>query len=151
MADTVSVDYLYPFNLLDSDWNNRAGTKRVVVRLTGTSDATGETDVVKVDLSDLKTHDGNAPSRTVVEWMEWRVHGMAVKLEWDRAPQSTIININDIGFNNATTETDFRDWTKFGGLADPGDDDRTGDILLTSSYGYSGDTYDIIMCLRLKD
>ena len=151
MADTVNVQYLYPPDLLSTNWDDSSGNRRVVVRFIGTSDGTGETDIVKVDLSDLKTHSGNVPSRTVVEWIEWNVYGMAVKLEWDRSPNELIIDLNDIGFNNATSDVGSRSWEKYGGFVDPGSDDRTGDILLTSLYGYSGDSYDITMCLRLKD
>jgi hypothetical protein len=42
------------------------------------------------------------------------------------------------------------DWKDVGGLVDPGGDDRTGDILLTSVMA-SGNSYEIVLYLRLKD
>lgn len=151
MADTVAVNYLYPIDMLDGDWDEKVGNRRVIVRLLNDSDGTGETDVTKVDLTQLKTVCGNVPTRTAVEWMEWNVYGMKVTLEWDRAPNARIITLNDVGFNNATLDMDRMEWKGFGGLVDPGGDDRTGNIVLTTEYAVSGDNYDITMCLRLKD
>jgi len=151
MADTTAIQWIYPPHMEDGDWAEKTGNSRVVVRFTGTSDGTGETNAVKVDLSDLKTHSGTVPKRTAVEWVEWKVFGMAVNLSWDRAPRATIVNINDIGYNNGTIDEERMDWSAYGGYLDPGEDDGTGDIILTSSYAYSGDSYDITMCLRLKD
>jgi len=151
MADTVAVQWIYPPNMQDGQWDEKSGNRRVVARLTGTSDGTGETDIAKIILSDLKTPAGNIPQRTVVEWIDWSVFGMSVKLEWDRTPNALIIDMNDIGFNNATEDSGFRSWEQYGGLLDPGLDDGTGNIILTSENGFSGDSYDITICLRLKD
>lgn len=151
MADTVSVDYIYPPFMEDGEWDLKSGNRRVIVRFTGLSDATGETDVVKVDLSDLKTPSGNVPQRTVVESIKYQIQGMAVILEWDRNPHKEIVRLNDFGFNNAEASIGEINWRSKGGLTDPGLDDATGDILLTSTNTYAGDTYDITLCLRLKD
>ena len=147
MADTVSVTYLYPPNMLDGNWDEKQGNRRVVVKLAGVSDGTGETDVKKIDLSDLKTHAGNVPGRTVAEKIEWQVTGMTCVLEWDRTPQAIIYVINADGVQSSGS----KDWTSFGGILDPGDDDGTGDILLTTSAVTAGDSYTIILTLRLKD
>jgi len=61
MADTVSVDYIYPPNYLAGGWDERSGNRKVVVKLSSLSDGTGETDVIKVDLDELKTHSGVVP------------------------------------------------------------------------------------------
>jgi hypothetical protein len=147
MADTVKVEYLYPPNLLDGDWDEKQGNKRVIVRLSGVTDGTGETDVKKVDLDDLKTLGGNVPSRTAIEWIEYDVFGITCLLEWDRAPNAEITRLNA----SATNTSGRFDWTQFGGKVDPGGDDRTGDILLTTTNADSGDSYEIVMCIRLKD
>ena len=143
MADTTSVEYLYPPGMLDGDWDGHSGNKRVRVMLTGTSDGTGETSVKKVDMSDLKTQSGTVPGRTVVEKIQYAVLGMTVKLEWDRAPVAEIITINGSG----TIDSGEICLEK----TDPGGDDRTGDILLTSTNVTNGDTYTIVLDLRLKD
>jgi len=143
MADTVRVDYLYPPNMLDGDWDEKQGNRRVVVKLSGESDGTGESDVVKIDLSDLKTLNGNVPTRTAIEKIEYSVWGMICKLEWDRAPHKVIYIMND--------SEGVISWERIGGFVDPGGDDRTGDILLTTTSGAAGDTYEITLTIRLKD
>ena len=147
MADTVSVTYLYPPNLLDGSWDERSGNHRVVVQLAGLSDGSGETDVIKIAMSDLKTPAGNVPAKTAVEWIQGQILGMTVTLEWDRAPHAEIIRLNA----HAQESHPDIDWTSFKGKVDPGGDDRTGDILLTSTNTDSGDSYDLTIGLRLKD
>jgi len=146
MADTVTVEYLYPPNLLDEIIDNRAGNRRVIVRLSGTSDGTGETDVKKIDLTDLKTHNGQNPAKTAIEWIKYDINGLTCLLEWERTPHAEIVKLNASGTNTAG-ELDF---TQFGGKVDPGEDDLTGDILLTTTNADNGDSYEIIMCVRLK-
>ena len=147
MAYTVSVKWLYPPDMQDGGWDDKSGNRRVVVRLTGSSDGTGETDVRKVDLDLLKTPNGKVPQRTVVEEIMWHVFGMTVVLEWDRTPHAEIIRINE----NGVEINGHMCWKDTGGNLDPGLDDATGDILLTSTNATSGDNYDITLTLRLKD
>ena len=147
MADTVKVEYLYPPNLLDGDWDENQGNLKVIVRLSCISDGTGETDAIKIRLSDLKTHSGKVPARTVVEWIEYQITGLACVLEWDRSPNAEIIRLNGIGQGIEGK----RDYTQFGGKCDPGGDDRSGNILMSTTGADSGDTYEINLCLRLKD
>lgn len=141
MADTVNIKYVYPPNYNDAP--NPFGVRKVVVQLTCLSDGTGETDVVKVRLTDLLKHDGSTPTRTAIERIIGNVSGMRVKLEWDRAPNAEIVLLSS-GRHNLSYRAD-------GGLIDPGEaGDRTGDILLTSLYADSGDSYDITITVRLK-
>jgi len=147
MADNVAVQWIYPPDMQDGQWEEKSGNRRVVVRLTGVSDGTGETDVRKVDLDLLKTPNGNVPKRTAVESIEYHVFGMTVVLEWERTPHAEIIRLNENGVEN----TGSKSWEKYGGYVDPGLDDATGDILLTSTNMTSGDNYDITLTLRLKD
>jgi len=147
MADATMVEYLYPPNMLDGDWDEKQGNRKVVVRMSCLSDGSGETNVIKIALSDLKTHNGNIPSRTVVEWIEYQILGMACLLEWDRAPHAEILRINATG-QESSGRTDYQ---SYGGRIDPGGDDRTGDILMTTTNVTNGDSYEINICLRLKD
>ena len=148
MADTVEVRYDYPPNW-DGFVPDSGGWRRFVVTFLCASDGTGETDVTKIDISTLRTSSGNIPKKTVVEWIKWQCFGMTVVLEWDRAPQAIIKRINAHGVQSEG----FDDYREIGGLVDPGgeDEDRTGDILLTSTNADSGDSYEIQMSLRLKD
>lgn len=147
MADAVKVKYLYPPNMLDGGWDEKQGNSRVIVQLSCLSDGTGETDVVKIQMSDLKTHAGNVPGRTAVEWIEYQIFGLTCLLEWDRAPHAEIIRLNA----HAVESNGRFDYTQYAGNLDPGGDDRTGDILMTTTNTDSGDSYEINICLRLKD
>ncbi len=148
MAGTYLVDYIYPPGLLDGVWEEKSGNHRIIVRLAGVqTDGTGETDVIKIAMSDLKTPAGNVPGRTAVEYIEWQVLGMTVALEWDRAPHAEIFRINAHGSESHGN----MDWRKSSGKVDPGGDDRTGDILLTTTNVDAGDSYDVTLHLRLKD
>jgi len=141
MADTVDVRYLYPANY--DDMPNPTPTRRVVVQMTGLSDGTGETDIVKVRLSDLLMHTGLTPTRTAVEKIVGNVYGMTVQLEWDRAPRAEIKLLGAGRYN--------LDYHSVGGLVDPGEEgDRTGNIILSSLYTDSGDSYDLTLTVRLK-
>ena len=141
MADTVDVRYLYPPNY--DDMPNPMPTRKVVVQMTGLSDGTGETDVVKVRLSDLLKNNGQTPTRTAIEKIVGNVFGMTVRLEWDRAPNAEIKLLAAGRYN--------LDYRSVGGLVDPGEEgDRTGNIMLTSLYTDSGDSYDITLTVRLK-
>jgi len=147
MPDTVAIQWIYPPDMQDTQGDEKSGNRRVVVRLVGVSDGTGETDVVKVDLDLLKTPSGNVPKRTVIESIQYYVFGMTCVLEWDRAPRAEIIRINQSGASDGGGKS----WASVGGYVDPGSDDGTGDILLTTTNCTIGDNYDITLSLRHKD
>lgn len=145
---SAKIEYLYPLNMLDGTWDEKQGNRRVTVRLSNYTGGTDETDAIKIRLSDLKTHAGKVPRKTAVEWIQYDIFGLTCVLEWDRAPHAEIIRLNA----HAVSTSGRIDWTQFGGTVDPGgDDDRTGNILLTTSNDDAGDSYEIIICLRLKD
>lgn len=140
MADTVDVKYLYPPNLSGS--MSGKGVRRVVVRLTGISDGTGEIDVVKVDKSTLLGPNGREPTKFAIEEVEWAIQGFDyILLEFDHTSDSTIETLVLAGFKN------YRD---IGGLVDNGSG-GTGDLILTSVGPTAGASYDISIVLRLKD
>lgn len=130
MADTV--DSLVVF----------AGKRRRVVRFTNISDGTGESAVVKFDISALTGLSGAAPSKLVVEWIEYDIQGFtSVRLYWDATADDEIAVLSGQGV---------LDWTAYGGLTDPASSGATGDILLTTNGATSGDTYTITIGVRLK-
>ena len=142
MADSVKVEYLYP-PTIDGQVDEFSGNRRVIVRLSGVSDGTGETGVTKIRLSDLRIN-GKAPTRSAAEWIQFSASGMVVLLYWDRSPAAEIYRVS-------SDDSGSIDWTQFGGKVDPGGDDRTGDVLITTTETDNGDTYDITLCLRLKE
>ena len=148
MADTVKVRWLYPPNW-DGFLPDQGGFKRVVIQLTCMSDGGGETNVVKLNLSELRTPSGKVPTRTAIERVAYTIFGLTVKLEWDRTPNEIIAVLNAAG----TVASDFRDYKRVGGLVDPGEPggEGTGDILLSTTNADAGDSYDIVLTVRLKD
>ena len=144
MADLTDIHYIYPPNFQDApNTYEHSGTRRVIVQLGCVSDGTGETDVVKIDLSELRMPDGTIPTRSAVERLEYDIRGMRIGLEWDRAPHAAIAILSE--------GQGFRDFRSEGGKVDPGvEGDRTGDIILTSDDADDGDNYDITIWLRLK-
>lgn len=145
----MTTKYLYPPN-----WegnipdDQRTGWKRVVFRCTNVSDGTGESNVVKLDISDWRCTNGVEPKRTVVEWIEYQLQGMGVRIEWDRAPRSMIAQLV-AGSDDA--DSGMLDFRPQGGLVDDGLDDRSGDILFTTLEHAANDSYDITMSVRFKD
>ena len=141
MADDVGIKYIYPPN--HDGGANPVPTRKVTVNFWGLSDGSGETDVIKVRLTDLMKHGGATPTRTAIENIKYNISGMTVRLEWDRAANAPIALLGA-----GRSELDYR---REGGIVDPGEEgDRTGNIILTSLYADSGDSYDITLTVRLK-
>uniref|UniRef100_A0A6M3JW67 Putative structural protein n=1 Tax=viral metagenome TaxID=1070528 RepID=A0A6M3JW67_9ZZZZ len=143
MSDTVNVRWVYPPNW-DGNPPDKGGWRKATIQMTGISDGTGESEVVKLDISELRAVSGAAPYRTTIERLEWDVAGIDnIHLQWDRNPKETIVVLSGRGK---------RDYRPEGGLVDPGETgDATGDILLTSNSAAPGGSYNILMTVRLKD
>lgn len=133
MTDTVTAEYL--FN----------GVKRKVLHLTNISDSTGESGVVKADISALTIGSRPAvtPTGSVVDMIDYNIQGMSsVRLYWDH---TTDDEIAILPAGNGTI-----DWNAVGGKADPRTSGGTGDILLTTNGQINGGTYDITIYFRPK-
>ena len=133
MADLVDT-----YTLLD-------GRRHLVRRFTNISDGTGESDVVKVDISTLTGPDGaNPPSTLSIEYIQYSIQGFeAVRLEWDATTDDIIAVLAGDGY------MDFRE---HGGFHDPFSTGGTGDILLTTvGTAAANDTYDITIKFKKKD
>lgn len=132
MADTVDVKVVHN------------GTRRYVVHLTNISDGTGESVVVKVDVSTLTGPNGIAPTYTAIEEIQWSIQGFtSVRLFWDATTDDEIAML--------ASGNGYLNFRPVGGLVDPKSSGTVGDILLTTAGAVSGATYDITLVLRLKD
>ena len=131
MADTVTVRKFFE------------GTRRFAVHLTGISDGTGETAVVKVSKAALLANDdGEAVSRIVIDEITWSVDGHAyVNLLWDHTTDQEIAVLERSGYKS---------FLEFGGLVDPNTAGGTGDIILTVGTPVAGGSYDILLNCRKK-
>lgn len=108
------------------------GPKNVVMKLTNTSDGTGESAVLKVDVSALI----GAPSKVKINRIRYSVAGMVVRLLWDATTDVTIVDLQGDGC---------LDCECFGGLPNNAGAGVTGDILLTTIGHSSGDSYSLIL------
>ena len=131
MADTVDVKVL------------RSNTNRYVQHLTNESDGTGESAVVKLDISTLSLPDGTTPVTASVESIEYSVSGFNyVVLEWDATTNDEIAVLTGSGYI---------DWLDVGGAHDPQSTGSTGDVVLTTDGAIDGASYDITIRYKLKN
>lgn len=131
MSDATTVEYVYN------------GQRRKVVHLTNISDGTGESAAVKVDLSAITFNNGQVPSYSTVDMIDYNIQGMSsVRLLWDH---TTDDEIAVLPAGQGTI-----DFNAIGGKTDPRSTGGTGDILLTTNGQASGGTYDITIYLRPK-
>jgi hypothetical protein len=124
MADAVSTV---------TAWNGK-GRGEYVTRFTNRSDGTGESAVVKIDLSALENANGEVPTKIQIQRVEFTVTGMDyVRVFWNRASDVTIAVLSGSGI---------MDFSWFGGFNDPGGG-PTGDVEFTTSGAVAGASYDI--------
>lgn len=139
-----NIRWIHPPN-----WQGEAGGyRRITVHCTFVYDGSDESNAIKVNLSEWITRNRNVPTRTVIERIDWQIHGIEALIEWDRTPDAVIARLN--AGVAAVSDSGFLDWTKDGGLVDDGEG-GTGDIIITTANGATGDSYDITITLRLKD
>ena len=130
MADTVTTQVVQ--NTKD----------RYVLHLTGISDGTGETNVIKIDKSTLTDVIGVEPPRIIIQTARWGIQGFSyIKITWDHATDATALVLNGNGYDS---------WEDAGGLRDTLLNDSTGDLFLTSIGAASGATYDITLVCSLQ-
>ena len=120
MADAVSSQ-----TLVD-------GGRNVVMKFTNLSDGTGESAVLKVDVSGLN----GTPTAVKVNRIHYSVAGMVATLLWDADTDVRMLDLAGDGWF---------DFTAFGGLTNNGGAGVTGDILLTTTGHTSGDSYSIVL------
>ncbi len=109
-----------------------AGPKKFRRVFTNVSDGTGESAVVKFDISAIT----GGPTKVKINRVSWSCSGMVVRVLFDHTTDDTVLILDDKG------SFDFRD---SGGLHDPASAGDTGDILFTTIGHTSGDTYCIDM------
>ena len=122
-----------------------AGPPHVALKLTNISDGTGESAVVKVDVSALEADSRTGLSCTDVniERIWWQCIGMKVRILFDASSDVMAIELGENQSGN-------HDYSIFGGLVNNAGSGKTGDIKFTTVGASSGDTYTVILYLRKK-
>ena len=130
MADAVTSQTLFD------------GNRLAVMKFTNNSDGTGETNVVKVNVSTLSTFQGKACSTVDIFKIYAMTHGMEVVLRW---AATTPVNAVTIPQNIMQTW----DMTEFGGIQNnAGATGYTGNITFTTLDHSAGDAYSIILVMK---
>lgn len=125
MADAVASQTLFD------------GSKTAILKFTNVSDGTGESAVLKVDVSAL----AGAPTEVAIERIWYATAGMSVRILWDATTDvdAFLIPLDQCG------EFDFRE---FGGLKNNSGTGKTGDIMFSTIAHTASDVYTIIMQVR---
>jgi len=119
------------------------GAKVAIMKFTNVSDGTGESGVVKVDVSALNADPltGKACTGVVVSRVQFVTYKMAVKIEFDATTNTLIAYLPE----DYSDDLDYRD---FSGIPNNAAAGKTGDILFTTTGAASGDAYSIVMTLN---
>lgn len=126
MADAVTTQIL------------QNGPRNAVIKFTDVSDGSGESAVLKVDVSTLSGIDGIAPSEVRIVGIDYSLTGMQVQILWDAD--------TDILAWELTPDADNHiDFDQFGGLKNNSGTGKTGDVRFTTVGASSGDSYSIIL------
>jgi hypothetical protein len=126
MADAVNSQTLFD------------GDSQAVMKFNNVSDGTGETAVLKVDVSALKAnYAGKECVGVNIRRIEASVNGMSVNILWDATTDVSafIVSPGMYTFNFDTTAI----------LSNNAGDGKTGDIVFTTVGASSGDTYSITL------
>lgn len=130
MADAVTSQILFD------------GNRQTVMKFTNISDGTGETNVVKVNVSALASYQGKAYTAVDITKVFVATHGMEVVMRWEAA---TPVNIATFGPNIMNT-WDMKD---FGGIySNAAASGKTGNITFTTLDASAGDAYTVILVLK---
>ncbi len=119
------------------------GDRVAIVQLTNTSDGTGESAAVKIDVSALASNSASGLPCTGVKLgkIVYSTFGMSAKLLW-------IADVNTICWDLNENYTDSEDFTDFGGIVNTAlASGKTGDIALITTGHSSGDSYVIVLTL----
>lgn len=129
MADAVATQILFD------------GARVAVMKFTNVSDGTGESNVVKVDVSALSTYQGKPCIQVDIEKIYASTHGMGVDVKWDA-------NTDVLAFTIPQNTMQSWDLSEFGGLTNNSGTGKTGDVLFSTYDASNGDRYTVILYLR---
>jgi hypothetical protein len=122
------------------------GERLFIAKFTNISDGTGETAVVKIDVSTLNPNSfGLACNGVKLNKIYGTTHGMEVRILWDA---TTDVFAWQIPQNSNY----LMDLSSFGGIPNNAGAGKTGDVLFTTADASSGDMYSIVLeCLKTYD
>jgi len=115
------------------------GERLFIGKYTNISDSTGESGVVKIDVSALNASAaGNACNGVKINKIWAQTYGMGVDILWDASTDLICETIPENQFF-------LMDYSEFGGLPNNAGSGKTGDVLFTTVGAAAGDRYTIII------
>jgi hypothetical protein len=114
------------------------GTRTAVMKFTNISDGTGETAVLKVDVSALTGFQGQTCTGVNIVTLDAMTVGMGVDILWDA---STDVICYTIGADQFVSF----EFARFGGITNNAGSGKTGDIMFTTVGAAAGDRYTIVL------
>ncbi len=114
------------------------GTRTAVMKFTNISDGTGETAVLKVDVSALTGFQGQTCTGVNIVTLDAMTVGMGVDILWDA---TTDVICYTIGADQFVSF----DFARFGGITNNAGSGKTGDIMFTTVGATAGDRYTIVL------
>ena len=119
------------------------GPRKAVIYCTNTSDSTGESAIIKVDVSALsQSPDLDACTGVRLEKVAFSNVGMGVKILWDATADVIAMEL-------PADYSDTLDFKDISGLPNYAGVGKTGDIQFTTVGHSSGDTYSITLyCIK---
>jgi hypothetical protein len=119
------------------------GERLFIAKYTNISDGTGETAVVKVDVSTLNpSASGNACNGVKINKIWMAAHGMEVRILWDA-------DVNLLAWQVTSNGPYLMDFSSFGGISNNSGTGRNGDIAFSTHDATAGDSYTIILeCIK---
>jgi hypothetical protein len=127
MADAVASQTLFD------------GERMAIMKFTNLSDGTGESKVLKVDVSALTpSASGKTCTRVTITKIHAATHGLEVQIYWDA---TTDVFCWCVPQNSQYT----MDFDKFGGLTNNAGTGVTGDVLFSTADATNGDFYTVVL------
>lgn len=114
------------------------GTRTAVMKFTNISDGTGESAVLKVDVSALTGFQGKTCTGVNIVTLDAMTVGMGVDILWDA---TTDVICYTIGADQFVSF----DFARFGGITNNAGSGKTGDIMFTTVGATAGDRYTIVL------
>jgi hypothetical protein len=119
------------------------GERLFIGKFTNISDGTGETGVIKINVSDLRPNaSGLACNGVKINKIYATTHGMEVRILWDAT--------TDVFAWMIPQNTNYlMDLSSFGGIPNNAGTGVTGDVLFTTQDASAGDMYTIVLeCIK---
>ena len=119
------------------------GERLFIAKFTNISDGTGETGVVKIDVSTLNpSASGNACNGVKLNKIYATTFGMEVRILWDATTDV-------LAWMLPTNSNYLMDLSSFGGIPNNAGAGKTGDVLFTTTNAAAGDMYTIVLeCIK---